>query len=241
MSFKNVQFDQLAFTPFLGFGIYLGIPLLFVKGFRSTKIIFGTVICFLLLWFMSTQQVRYLMAVAPVICILAGAVLDRYLNAFVTTPKGRFRLVKIVSFTVLVFGFEKTAYADMWTNWPKLPYNQTRRFDYLNSRLPMLATMNIFSVLPKGKIYGLELENMQFYSNGLMIGDWFGPARYEDFRLHKTTGETLYEYLRGLNVKYLAVNLNNTDYFELPTDSTFKQHFRNIYCDGKGVIYELRN
>jgi hypothetical protein len=241
MSFKNSQFDMLTFTPFLSLGIYLGVPLLFTKGFRSTKILFGTVLFFLLLWFVSTQQVRYLMAVAPMICILGGAVLDRYLNAFITSPKMRFRAVAILSVVVLAFGFENVAYADMWTNWSRLPYNQARRIEYLNSRLPMFATMNIFSVLPKGKIYGLEIENMQFYSNGLMIGDWFGPARYEDFRLNKSTGETLYQYLRSLDVKYLVVNLTNTLHFELPTDLTFKRHFQNIYTDGKGAIYELRN
>ncbi|MDR3617298.1 MAG: glycosyltransferase family 39 protein [Candidatus Obscuribacterales bacterium] len=241
MSFSNNQFDKLTFTPFLAFGIYLGIPLLFVKGFRSTKIVFGTVFCFLLLWFVSTQQVRYLMVAAPVICVLAGAVLDRYLHAFAPSPKLRFLLVTISSIAVLIFGFEHIAYADMRANWARLPFDQTRRFEYLNSRLPMFTTMNTLSVLPKGKIYGLEIENLQFYSNGLMIGDWFGPARYEDFRLKKTTGETLYRHLRGLDVKYLVVNLNNTIHFELPTDSTFKQHFRNIYCDGKGAIYELQN
>jgi hypothetical protein len=241
MSFGNSQFDQLTFTPFLGFGIYLGLPLLFAKGFRSTKVVFGTVFCFLLLWFVSTQQVRYLMAAAPVICILGGAVLDRYLKALVAAPKLRFRLLTIMSIAVLAFGFEHIAYADMWANWARLPYNQARRIEYLNSRLPMFATMNTFSVLPKGKIYGLEMENMQFFSNGQMIGDWFGPARYEDFRQNKTTGETLYQHLQGLDVKYLVVNLGNTAYFELPTDTTFKQHFRNIFTDGKGVIYELRN
>ena len=240
ISFKTTGYEQLVFMPFLAFGVYMGAPLLFVKGSRSTKILFSTVLCFLLLWFVSTQQVRYLMAAAPVMCLLAAAVLDRYLNAFTKSGKLRSTFVAGLSGLVLLFGFEHIAYAEMFDNWQRLPFDNAHRIAYLNSRLPLFTTVSTFSVLPPGKIYGLEMENMQYFANGRMIGDWFGPARYEDFRLSRTSGESMYQHLNRLGVTYLAVDLKNTIHFELPTDASFNRHFQNIFTDGTGAIYKLR-
>ncbi len=81
--------------------------------------------------------------------------------------------------------------------------------------------------------YGLDGERMKYLADGLLLGDWSGPYRFELFRPLLANPPALHAALRAARAEYLL----------LPRASgslTAEEWFSPLYVDGAAAVYRLR-
>jgi len=94
-------------------------------------------------------------------------------------------------------------------------------------------------------VYGLGAENRRFYCDFPLIGGLFGYANHHEFMDNATSGRQLFEYLDGLDCRYLLYSENTATRMEyavgveLPNDETFDEYFELIGRSGDYALYHL--
>ena len=200
----------------------------------------GLVIVFFVgCWFIFGQIIRYLLPIVPVLCF-ATAMAVSWLVDWIC--RGR----RTISTSVL-------AIAALALLWPGLsfarregiergpvPRTKVERDVYITSRIPEYRALAVANVSP-GPLYSLYGTNAAYYSDGLFMGDWFGPGRYSQVLNSLANGKDLYNTLHGLGAKYFLVSLQNPSPPPLPYDDYFDSYFEPLFADSYSELYRLRN
>src|SRR5439155_4552206 len=141
-----------------------------------------------------------------------------------------------VCLTVVVFG---VSYA--WLEVRKdgyAPTDEKARQAYLGSHLrPYRAVRWLNENVRDYRVYQLFVEDMNYFFQGEVVGDWFGPARYGDVIEATSSGQRLYDRLKSLGVTHFF--MSDRHKLKLPDDQAFADRFRPVYRGGGVVIYEL--
>jgi hypothetical protein len=194
-------------------------------------------VAYVVFWFFTTQQPRFLLPVVPVLCVLGALVLA----ALTESARGDFRtfLRRLVSLGALVLaGRELLAEGRRLRLAPPLPVTPGARDAFLE-QLPSYPVYRELNHRHHGAyaIYALHDESMKYYCEGRHLGDWFGPDRYADVPLG--SGTELFAWLRKRGVSYLLVNESQPSQ-HLPDDDSFRDHFERVDERGPIVAYALK-
>jgi hypothetical protein len=203
-------------------------------------------ICFLVMfssatiivWFYSAQDTRYLLPILPLCNLALSGSVERILASRTIR---RWQVESIFTYTavcltVVVFG---VGYA--WLQVRKDGYPPTDangRQVYLAAHLrPYRAVRWLNENARNYRVYQLFVEDMNYFFQGEVVGDWFGPGRYGEIIEAASSGQALYSRLKALDVTHFFVS--NRHELKLPDDQIFVNRFRPIYRGGGVVIYEL--
>jgi hypothetical protein len=190
-------------------------------------------------WFIFGQIMRYLLPIVPVLCF-ATAVATSWLVDRIC--RGR----HIISTSLIVV-------AAMAALWPGLsfarregiergpaPRTKVERDVYIASRIPEYRALAVANVSP-GPLYSLYGTNAAYYSDGLFMGDWFGPGRYSQVLNSLANGKNLYNALHRLGAKYFLISLRHPLPPPLPYDEQFDSYFEPLFADASAELYRIRD
>jgi len=207
-----------------------------------------------IIWFFSTQILRYLLPLFPVMCLLSAYVLvDLYDNSIKkffsrTVPTIKLiynkvayyagkKVVSVVIIAVLLILQGKDINRTI-TRKP-LPVTQELRHEYLSKRKPAYQLIQIANMDPSLNIYQLKFEDHMFYADGKMIGDVFGPARYSTILNILGKSDKLYDTFMTMDIQLFLFNKEVLKYFQL--DGSFPKYFLLIAENDNGFLYGLQN
>jgi hypothetical protein len=187
-------------------------------------------------WFESAQQIRYLDPLFPIIAVTAAVGFDMLLKKI---PSGRLAnhwfITAIICLELMipgvVYGWYKVKQLGT------VPSNIEGRVEFLSRMYP---AYRIYDALNKEygqnyKVYTINDIEMQYYCDGTLMGDWFGPARFSeilrfgpDVPQEFLDSETVYRELRTeLGADYLVYDTGDL-HPPIPDDEFFKAHFKVV-------------
>ncbi len=191
-------------------------------------------------WFVFGQVMRYLLPILPVLCF-ATAMTISWLTDWIC--RGRH-----AASTSLI------AVAAMALIWPGLSFARKERLErgpvprtkvereaYIASRIPAYRALAIANMSP-GPLYSLYGTNAAYYSDGLFMGDWFGPGRYSQVLNSLANGKSLYSTLHRLGANYFLISLDPArPRAMLPYDEQFDSYFEPLFADSSSELYRIRD
>ena len=95
-------------------------------------------------------------------------------------------------------------------------------------------------------IYQLGFENAVYFYDGVIMGDWFGPARYRQMYIEDPdtekrilkAPEVIKEKILSLKAKAIVINHNR---FSNYNRQAFAQYFRLVKENRFGALYFLKD
>ena len=184
----------------LSVSLLIGIPFALYEIARKpyARRIAVVAVSFVLFWFYTSQILRYLLPVLPLVCVLAAAGMSRLLDRFFP-PSGRVRTfaVAVVALLLVIPGWRFAA--QKVTSMGAIPVTPESRALYLEKHLPSFGAIRYLNQT-LGSSYALYSYGdplMAYYAEGEFRGDRFGPWRYSRLAGLLEGGED--ELLRELN------------------------------------------
>jgi len=243
---QNVFLMEAPISPILP----LIMPFFIVWGLivRKARLIAQIVLIFIIAWFCSTQILRYLVPILPVlslgISVLFSSCYERLKSIRVLGNNITNTLVLLFIFIIMISPGPLYAMYKI-SSYGKPPFTEEQKQAYLKQHLMGYSAIEFLNH-NKGSeytLYALFAENLAYFADGKFKGDWLGPDRYSkivDFGdiLKIKNGIDLFNILREMNVNYLLVTQNRRNVI-LPDDDFFKQHFKLVYARPYILLYEL--
>jgi hypothetical protein len=112
------------------------------------------------------------------------------------------------------------------------------RHEYLCRKIESFNLLQIANENPLLNIYQLGFEDSFYFSQGKMIGDWYGPARYSMVLDVIGDNKRLYDKLNSMNIQLFLVSTGRSLKFEF--DRSFSDYFDMLAEDEHGQLYLLR-
>jgi len=209
------------FSPFY----LLALPVLLVEAFRDSRmrrllaipVVWGVVFVFL------PPDSRYLVAILPPVSLaLAGSIRIEKRSLQVA--------VCVLAFLpgVLYAGYRIARQGP-------LPATAGERDVYLARKLPLYPAVRHLDRI-SAVAYAFGAENMKYFYDGPLYGDWIGPVSYSRLRPFFKTPETLHRELRELGASHLLLS-KKTD--PAPESADWQRWFRKVYEDPAAEVFAL--
>ena len=220
--------------------LFLLLPVSLFAGFRSSRLrwIAGLTLGYFLFWFLTSQQLRFLVPVLPALCLLTAAPFAALFGRLPTAARRVRVILGVGAVLVLILALPAVARPYAWMRAQAPPRTAAERDAFLSSRFPsypFYAQLNARQT--RYTVYAFHDETMKYYALGTQLGDWFGLGRYADVTLD--TGRGLYDSLERLSADYLLLN-EEAVRIRLPGDSDFDSRFTPIYRNGPITAFRIR-
>ena len=228
--------------------------ILFIKRFTTFQrklciFVFLTMI----MWFCSTQILRYLLPLFPVMSLLSAYVLADLYDAIKKFFPGTFPAIKLICnkacyyagkrvVSVVIIAVLLILQGKDFTRKIKktsLPVTQELRHEYLSRNKPAYQLIKIANMDPTLNIYQLKFEDHAYYAEGRMIGDHFGPARYSTIYNVLGRSDKLYDTFLTMDIQLFL--LNKEALIDRNLDESFSKYFLLIAENDSGFLYGLQN
>ncbi len=194
---------------------------------------------FVVFWFFTTQQVRFLVPAIPAVCLLSAGAISRLADRFLPIRRPIATAVLTSAAVLLGIALVPREEARKIVRRELPPVDEASRAAYFSSRLPSYPLYRQLNAEHGRRytIYAFHDETMTYFCEGRHLGDWFGPASYA--RVNLSSGRALYASLQGIGADYLLVN---DSYFptRLPRDDVFSAHFEEIFRSGAIRAFRMR-
>jgi hypothetical protein len=201
---------------------------------RSTRWLLVLAASYTLFWWGTYQILRYLLPALPFFCLAAGDALNVICRRL---PAKRWSTA--LGVVLLIWpGWGYAVRRVYWSGPP--PSNIGARDLYLSTQLPSYPLYQFLN-REHGRdysLYALGSENMYYYADGRMMGDWFGPASYDRVLSQMTNGESLYQAVRRFGARYFLVNFSRLN-LKLPPDEFARGRFQPLMIRSQSALYDL--
>ena len=198
----------------------------------------------IIIWFFSTQILRFLSAVFPMMALLSAFIfvslykyfIKKHFNllffnnivfnksiACISARKGQ---ILILILSILIAG---SVFKNKMSREP-LPINKQMRDKYLSRKLEGFDLIQIANKYPELNIYQLGFENLFYFAKGKMIGDWFGPARYSQILDVANDSSKLFTTLQTLDVQLLLINKKRNPFSDILLNNFSTTTFGLFVC-----------
>jgi len=179
---------------------------------------------YLSFWAATTEQIRFLSPILPVVCLLGAAGTFALVRRIAPGPLERRARAAGIAGCVLLAAPQLAHTGRRVLATGPLPVTAVSREEYLARREPTYPIYRRWNEEHGSRyvVYAFHDEDMKYYCRGVHLGDWFGRGRYADVDLG--SGAALYRSLRGLGADFLLVDAARRP-TTLPKDSFFRAHF----------------
>jgi len=204
---------------------------------KTGRLLLAAIAGYVLFWFYTSQQLRFLVPVLPVLVFLDSRALDELTASarrrLPTRAQGAIAALVFIAFSFPLLG----TYRAVLQNGP-LPTTAPAREAFLRGRLP---SYSIYSDLNRryGRaytIYALHDEGMKYYCDGIPVGDWFGVGRYGDIPVDDAS--RLFQALHGLKADFLLVK-SEPRVAALAAAPASGRLFESVYADGDIRLFRV--
>jgi hypothetical protein len=224
----------------ISFYFILATPLALFRLFKDKylRILIVFSVCYVAFWFSEGQVLRYLIPIIPVLCVITIVSFDEIIfkNIF---KKGYNQFIILIVSLLLIFPGALYAMKSVGQH-GIIPSNAMEKQQYLDKNVYPYPAINWLNQ-NKGvdyRVYTLYAENMYYFVNGSMIGEWVGKNRYEEITPLLNDGKKLSEELSSKGANYLLYTSHRVknDFIK---DQYFKQHFKLVYARPNIYLYEV--
>jgi hypothetical protein len=189
-------------------------------------------------WFFFGQIMRYLLPIVPVLCLVTSVSTAWVADRVTQGRRGvSASLIALAAIGCLVPGL-LYARKEIISRGP-VPMTMEARAAYIAARIPEYAAMAVANSAP-GPVYSLLGTNCAYYSDGMFMGDHFGPGRYAQVFASLGEGKTLYATLHKLGAKYFLVSLVDFP-IPLPNDQEFDSRFELLFANAATELYLIHD
>ena len=215
---------------------------------KLNKSLISAIIAMLIISY-TTVFVRYLIPGIVVIIACSGTgfyFLASYFHRKFIPGTGRRRIISYgANGVILTAVLAQTWYSSAWVeNINAIDTNPASRDTYLSLRLPSYPAFEYLNTKYHSNytVYDDNLENMRYYCQGKMIGDWFGPDSY--FRvfgnvtpttLTQENIKTVYRTLNKQNIGFLLVSGSNIN----ATTNEVRRYFKLVFADNGYDVFKV--
>jgi hypothetical protein len=204
---------------------------------RKGRLLLAAIAAYVLFWFFTSQQLRFLLPVLPVLVLLDSQAIDE-----LTTPLRRHvpawaqraaAASLFIAFSFPLLGIYRAALR----NGP-LPTTLSDRDAFLEKRLSSYSIYrDLNSRYGHGyTIYAFHDEAMKYYCDGTPVGDVFGAGRYGDVPVDDAS--KLFQALRKLNADFLLVR-SEPSAAAVASAPGSRQLFESIHTDGDIKLFRV--
>ncbi|MFZ1220033.1 MAG: carbohydrate binding domain-containing protein [Chthoniobacterales bacterium] len=188
-------------------------------------------------WFVVGQLIRYLVPIVPVLCLATALTIGWLLNWSWERKRIHLRgLVSCIAAVLILLQSSRVLWQVMFERGP-VPQTTEQRVNYITARIPEYKAVAAANAAP-GPLYSTML-NVAYYVDGLFMGDWWGPGRYQQFTDHLGNADALYDSLHRLGAVYFLADQPHTFEPPLPYGDRFDAHFEPVYADSFAELYRL--
>lgn len=230
-------------------------PIFFKKFSKYQRILCIFVLANIFIWFFTSQILRYLLPVFPMIALLSSTILmrlyssarERHILPPFSGNSFLYRILRILPGSI--FAVAIVVSPSLYSNYlsteilrdtllAPLPVTKQMRDDYLSKRVKAFDLLQIANKTPNLNIYQLGFENSFYFAEGKMIGDWFGPARYYNVLKLISDSKMLCTKLSSMDIQLflLSKSINITENF----DRLSVKYLDLIVEDEHGWLYRLK-
>jgi hypothetical protein len=244
-SWAKLPWTLVAGTPYsssVWSPIYLvGLPLAIWIGLREPwgRRIGAAVVTFSLVFaLLSFPDIRLLLPVAPLWCILIGTGCDRLVAWLVPAARIRVQVLAALVVAALLPGLWKGM--GELNRLGRFPVTPAEREAYLRIHLPSYpALAHLHRVRGnRWSVYAVFAENLAYYARGRYQGDWFGPAAYGGVFPTTADPDAFADRLAELGADHLLVTQAGYP-FPLRQDAAFARRFELIFNEAGVRLYRL--
>jgi len=208
----------------------------------------------IMIWFFSTQILRYLLPLFPMMSLLSAYFLVNILyergvkrllieSAFIkNTLRGLSFFLRKTSnaiVIILLVAIVQSVRFDKAMKKDPLPVTQESRTAYLIKTKPAYKLIQIANMDPSLNIYQYGFEDHIYYAKGKILGDHFGPARYSLIRDTLNSSDKLYETLLSMDIQLFLINKDMLK--DRAFDDSFSSYFVLISENKNGALYGIRH
>jgi dolichyl-phosphate-mannose-protein mannosyltransferase len=220
------------------------LPLLAVAAARDGRVRRPALVAaaYTLLYLVVPGDSRYLLAALALLCAASGMALAGLLEGRVGPGPRRARLAAVLCAACFLPGWLYAGYRDVRQG--PVPVTAAARDRYLAVRLPLYPALRFLN-RTRGSgytVYAVHAENMVYFADGTLLGDWNGPASYHHVLPAAGDPAALHRKLRELGVDFLLV-VRDRDPEGLAARLATPEAqalFRRFYEDGAAEVFELR-
>lgn len=204
---------------------------------RKGRLLLAAIAAYVLFWFYTSQQLRFLLPVLPVLVLLDSLAVDELttpLRQHVPTWVQQAAAASLfIAFSFPLLGIYEAALQ----NGP-LPTTASARDAFLRERLSSYSIYrDLNSRYGHGyTIYAFHDEGMKYYCDGTPVGDWFGAGRYGDIPLDNAP--KLFQALRKLNADFLLVR-SEPSAAAVASAPASRHLFESIHTDGDIKLFRV--
>jgi 4-amino-4-deoxy-L-arabinose transferase-like glycosyltransferase len=241
---EKLFWAELQFTPVIFY--LLPLPVIAAIWNRHVRFLLLLVVLYTTFWFYSAQNARYLVHAVPLLCLACGTALAELVSR-VRLLRGSPLATAAICVVLAMPGYRKAKVASFhgWIAMPSEmpPSSKSQRDAYISSRIPEYKAVDYLNT-HKGSytLYSFPNSNLAAYVNGTFVGDWYGPARYQDYLARLEDPEALYRFFCDNNVQYLLLSQVNgpsgAHSDETLVPKFMNGHLRLIYAEDS-LIYEV--
>jgi hypothetical protein len=166
---------------------------------RSTRIraLLFAVVAYGIFWFSTVQLLRYLVPASALLSLAIAAAADPLLAR--VGPRLRLAALALLLAPSLVYIGSRVR--------DGLPLGDEARRQFLTRAIPDFAAVDFLNRTRGSdwRAYQFQLERLQFFADGTLYGDWFGPWRYHPIFPLLDNPPALADKLRSFGVEYLLL------------------------------------
>ena len=185
---------------------------------------------------------RYLLPILPILCLELSSAIEQVSRSAVLRGRLRTRqnpLVWICCGILLLPGWLYAARGVFNRGIP--PVGNAERDFFLSRQLPVYRAIEVLNKAfgTRFTVYAVHAENLVYWSEGTLLGDWTGPASFARVLSLARNPPKLFCKLRELGAGYLLVTKGHADFPLATADPRFSVRFRPIYEDETSELFAL--
>ncbi len=227
---------QAPSSPFL----LLLLPIAGVLALRrsDTRRALAWVTVYGLFWLTTVRDLRFLLAVLPVLAVALTVALDRSAGGRLATMRQGTALSWIFAGMLLAPGTFYAGFKLSERGWP--PVDAEGRRAYLLEQVPEYAAVDHLNLLHGDSytLYGLSRPRLHYYAEGRFLGSRLGPFRYRKLRRALSDSRELYRRLTAFGAEYFLF-VETAAAVPLPQDPAFAELFEPVLEGDAFTLFRL--
>jgi hypothetical protein len=251
--------ERMSFNGYTGFGgVLIGAFMLscFLIGWQRpiVKAMQMTCLAYLLFWFLSSQVIRYLLLITPLIslstataftCFISRLWSRRGTEASVRPPKIGFWLERTALLLSIIL-LATFSWRSIRTDLHQVPLNRQQQAEFLGRALPAYDLMIAARADPRigtGPVLQFRVPESKYFFPGRVYGDWMGLYPYPRYghigsskHWEINDSDTLHRQITAEGFRAVAMKKDPDIQFSPQEIETYREHFEIVLETEQGVL-----
>lgn len=217
------------------------------KPFKRERFdLFILTIALFYLWFLGSQQIRFLFPILTLFCVIGGSLFYNIENKFGKNNLNSEIIVLLITLPFVLIAFNyMTAYANVLVS-KEYIFGKETKSQYLEKRFPLYDFFKkVEKITSESDKFIIVMENRGYYFDRKYYSDssYEGPFFYNMAYDSKTNNQLKIKF-QSIGVDYIICNLSHRESMnrDVQDNKIFTdENFKNIFLDGSKIVDDFLN